>query len=286
MTANPNDNTYFIDTESGAEMARLIEQDHILTRAMGGLLPPEIDLSQMDAVLDLACGPGGWAQEIAFAHRDIEVTGVDISQKMIGYARSLTQAQGVENLSFQVMDVKQPLQFPDDAFDLVNARLMVGFMSPEDWPRLIAECMRITKPGGILRMTECDESAITSGLAFETMNRLFMQSLYLAGRSLSPDGHNFGITPLLPRFLRQAGYQHIREQAHVLNFSQGAPAYSSNYENVRIGWLLVQPFVVKAGVTTDQEWEMLYNRAIIEMLDEDFCALWYFLSVWGEKPAS
>ncbi len=283
MTANQNDNTYIIDAESGAEMARLIEQDRFITRAMGGLLPPDLDLTRVEAILDLACGPGGWAQEIAFAHPEIEVTGVDISQKMIGYAQSLTRAQGLENLSFQVMDVKQPLQFPDNSFDFVNARFLIGFMAPQDWPRLIAECMRVTRPGGMLRFTECDEPSSTTSLAVGTINRLFAKAFHLAGKSLSPDGHNWGITPVLPRFFREAGYQHIREQAHVLNFSQGTAGYSSQYENFKIGWLLIQPFVVNAGVTTDQEWEALYNRAVMEMLADDFCGLTYFLSVWGEK---
>jgi ubiquinone/menaquinone biosynthesis C-methylase UbiE len=286
MTANQNGNGYFIDTESGAEMARLIEQDRIMTRAMGGLLPPDLDLSRVDAILDLACGPGGWAQEVAFAHPEIEVTGVDASRKMIGYAQSLTRAQGLENLHFRVMDVTGPLEFPDHAFDFVNARFLGGFMSPQDWPRLIAECLRITRPGGMLRFTEGDELVTTTSPALSTINRLLMRTVYLAGRSLSSDGHNWGITPVLPRFFRKAGYQNIREQAHVLDFSQGAPAYNSQCENLRIALLLAQPFLVKVGATTDEEWQTLYNQAIMEMLDEDFCALGYFLSVWGEKPAS
>ncbi len=286
MTTNSNDTTYFIDAESGAEMARLIEQDRFVTRAMGGLLPPEIDLSRVDAILDLACGPGGWAQEIAFAHPEIEVTGVDSSHKMISYAQSLTRAQGLENLSFQVMDVKQPLPFPDNSFDLVNARFITGFMAPQDWPRVVGECWRVTRPGGLLRMTESDSVGSTTSPAFATTSRLFAQALHQAGRSLSPDGRDAGITPLLPHFFRKAGYQNIRKQAHVLDFSQGAPAYTSQYENVKVALLLVQPFLVKAGVTTDKEWGELCNRVMMEMLAEDFCALWYFLSVWGEKPGS
>jgi len=31
-----NENTYLLDTESPAEMARLINQDHLLTQGMGG----------------------------------------------------------------------------------------------------------------------------------------------------------------------------------------------------------------------------------------------------------
>ncbi len=61
-----DDNTYVIDAESGAEMSRLIEQERILTRAMGGSFPDDFQPAPGKAVLDLACGPGGWAQEVAF----------------------------------------------------------------------------------------------------------------------------------------------------------------------------------------------------------------------------
>ncbi len=47
---------------------------------------------------------------------------------------------------------------------------------------------------------------------------------------------------------------------------------------------LIQPFFVKAGVTTQQEAESLYQQALEEMMAPDYCALLYFLSAWGEKP--
>jgi hypothetical protein len=39
------------------------------------------------------------------------------------------------------------------------------------------------------------------------------------------------------------------------------------------------------GVTTQEEVDQLYHEAEIEMLADDFCALWYLLTVWGEKPS-
>lgn len=63
--ATPNDstqdkNTYFIDTESSAEMARLLNQDRIITKAMGGLLAEQSEetVDRIRRVLDVGCGPG------------------------------------------------------------------------------------------------------------------------------------------------------------------------------------------------------------------------------------
>src|SRR6266436_6885658 len=118
--SNPNrrENIYFNDPESGAEMARLMDQDRLITRGMGGLFPERSDLSGIQRILDVACGPGGWAQEVAFAYPEIEVVGFDISRAMIDYANAFARVQGLHNLSFQVMDILQPLTFPDSSFDL------------------------------------------------------------------------------------------------------------------------------------------------------------------------
>ena len=49
-------NTYVIDAESAAEMARLMRQDQLITAGMGGIFPEQIDLSGVQRVLDLAFG--------------------------------------------------------------------------------------------------------------------------------------------------------------------------------------------------------------------------------------
>jgi len=41
-----NESTYVIDSESGAEMARLMYQDRLLTKGMGGLFPERADLAK------------------------------------------------------------------------------------------------------------------------------------------------------------------------------------------------------------------------------------------------
>ena len=53
-------NTYILDPESPPEMARLIDLDRVVTKAMGGPLAGIPDLPSEAKVLDVACGPGGW----------------------------------------------------------------------------------------------------------------------------------------------------------------------------------------------------------------------------------
>ena len=273
------ENTYIFNAESAAEMTRLMMQDRVITKEMRGLLPDTIDPATIHKVLDLACGPGGWALDVASAYKHMEVTGIDLSEKMVNYANS----RKWPNTTFRTMDIRQPLDFADNTFDFVNARLLLTFMPKEAWPQLLAECMRITRPGGFVRLTE-SEAAISNSPAFEKIQVMTAHSLYLTGRTFSPIGSQIGITPMLGSFLRNAGYQNIQHTAFAIDFSADGDAYGAMYQTFQIGFLLSQPFLLKMNPISETELVELCNSAIQEMQAADFRAVWYCLSVWGNKP--
>src|SRR5580700_2749935 len=78
METPEEEKKYVIDTESAAEMARLVNQSRILTEGMGGFFPGQFDTTNIHDVLDIACGPGGWANDVAQSFPHMRVTGVDI----------------------------------------------------------------------------------------------------------------------------------------------------------------------------------------------------------------
>ena len=277
------DGTYFIEAENAAEMARLINQDRILTRCMGGLFPPQLDLSNVHDVLDIACGPGGWALDVARSHPDKRVTAIDISQIMTAFARYQAREQELYNAHFVVMDALKPLDFPDNSFDFVNARLISGFMRRNLWPTFVQECARVTRPGGITRLTDYEANVSTS-FAVDRLSEMVTKAMHKAGQSFSPSGWQVSLTPMLGKFLRDAGYQHRQRMAHVLDSSAGTEEQLSQYQNGMAFFKLIQPFLVKTGQTTPEEAEALYQRALEEMMAPDYCSLYYFLSAWGEKP--
>jgi ubiquinone/menaquinone biosynthesis C-methylase UbiE len=279
------ENTYVIDTESLSEMARLTQQDRSFTHAMHGVFPHQLDLARIHDVLDIACGPGGWALDVAYEHPNMHVVGIDVSRIMIEYARSRAEAQNLLNAEFKVMDVLQPLELADHSFDFVNARTIVGFMLPSAWPELLKEARRVARPGGTIRLTEL-ELSITNSPANEKINSLLGQVGVIAKRSFSPDGRNIGITPMLSRFLRDAGCQNIQLQAHAIDFSSAAEAQEEFFQNLRVGLQLLQPFLLKLQLVTKEEIEALYQQALIEVQSADFCGVVYLLSVWGETPLS
>ncbi|MBE3560273.1 MAG: methyltransferase domain-containing protein [Ktedonobacteraceae bacterium] len=286
-TIPPDENSYFLDQESNIEMARLIDLDLMLTQHMGGLFPAGIPLSDIHDILDVACGPGGWALEVAFAHPDMRVVGTDISARMLAYARARATVQGLKNASFRFMDATGPMEFPDASFDYVNARGLFGLMWKSAWKTLVSESFRVTRPGGFIRLSEPDSiSGVTNSPAVEQLNQLMVKAFCRQGRSfLEYEGaSHIGLTPMLRDFLEQAGYREIRQQAHLLDYSFDKEGYVSYTRNLQIGVKLLQPFLLKAGVASQDELDRLYQQMLFDLAQENFHGILYFINVIGRKP--
>jgi len=175
------------------------------------------------------------------------------------------------------------LPFADETFDYINARFLVGLMYPSDWVPLLKECWRVTRPGGHICLTEFDVHDVTNSPAFERMQAVVGKALARTGRALVPGIEEARITPMLGAFLREAGWRQTGLQAHVLDYSADTDLHVSNYCNLMAAYKLAQPFHIKTGVITADEWEHLYTQMQIEMMAPTFRGLWYYLSVFGHK---
>jgi len=286
----PNDlpqeeNSYVMDAESATEMARLMDQGSFMTRGMGGLFPERAgDLATIYDIVDIGCGPGGWVHDVAYTYPDIDVTGIDISKRMIEYARAHARVQHLDNAHFHVMDALKEFDLPDNSFDLVNARFVVGFLPKTAWPSFLKECLRILRPGGIIRLTEADTSSSTS-LAADQLTLWMPMLLKRAGFTFSPDGRSFVVMPVMRRMLHEAGFEHIQKMAHAIEFAPGVEGYSMGVDNIKVTFQSVMPTLVKMGITTPEEFERVYNTALLDIRADDFGALSFYLTMWGHKPA-
>ena len=71
-----------------------------------------------DRVLDVGCGTGGPTRDIAHVATDGEVTGIDLSTRMLELARELSADEGLDNVTFVRGDA-QVFPFEPEAFDVV-----------------------------------------------------------------------------------------------------------------------------------------------------------------------
>jgi len=273
-----------IDPEEPTETARQMLQNRLLHRYMGGPLPEQTLAQPVQHILDLTCGPGGWVLDIAFAYPQATVIGVDSSRINIRYARAQARAQRRSNAYFQEMDILHPLDFPDNYFDLVNARFLNTFLPTEEWANLLHTCLRITRPEGIIRLVECDYG-VSSSLACEKLSEYYVHALQNAGLRSTPVGRPLTIGQTLPLedLLYESGCRGVQQRTYTLDFSAEAEANIGMVDNALIFLRQIKPFVLKMGGVKPQEFERLYQEACLEMRSHTFCGQWLLEMAWGKK---
>lgn len=283
----PNGSTYIIDAANRLEYVRQADADELFSAETGGLFPEQADLHLpgVKRILDVACGTGDWALNVAFDYPRIAIVGIDVDQDMVEYARTRAHVQRLDDMaSFRVMDIRQPLDFPDHTFDLVNARFLVSVLDPASWASLVAECVRITVPGGIIRLTEV-ECWLSTSAPLQRLFALLAQALHETGRSSSPDGRTSGIAPLLPQLLRAADLADVLLHPFVLDGSAGTPRHVGWCNNLHTAFSLLKPFLVEtARLIAADEYDCLLNEAELAMYGSAFCALAFGLTAWGTTP--
>jgi ubiquinone/menaquinone biosynthesis C-methylase UbiE len=287
MTANPplrdQPNTYFVQDRSNLdELTRLDIQGQMLTAGMGGVLAEQTDPTIFGRVLDVGCATGGWLIETAKTYPTISrLIGVDISKSMIDHARAQAKAQQVDDrVEFAVMDALLILEFPNGYFDLVNQRMCGSFLRTWEWPKLLGEYRRVTRRGGVIRITEVDKNPESGSAALTRLCRLFAQAYYQAGHRFSPD---YGVASELERLLRQHGFKNIQTRPHILEHRAGTAEGQLFYEDMSRMFRTTVPFMRK-WMKLPEDYDAIYQQALTDMQQPDFVAHWAFLTAWGEAP--
>jgi ubiquinone/menaquinone biosynthesis C-methylase UbiE len=93
-------------------------------------------------LLEVGCGTGHWSK--FFSTKGYEITGIDISERMIAIAKD----KNIAHSSFNVMD-GHSMSFANNSFDIAVAITTLEFAAdPEAMIAEMARCVR--KPGGKL----------------------------------------------------------------------------------------------------------------------------------------
>lgn len=110
--------------------------DSIVSDVLGRDLPRDI------ALIDLGCGTGELLRKLA-GHQFTQLTGLDLSKKMLGIA-----SEKSPDASFVHADL-QSIPFPDHSFSAVVSNAAIQWCDPDAAAKEIA---RILKPGGLLSL--------------------------------------------------------------------------------------------------------------------------------------
>ncbi|HLI05723.1 MAG TPA: class I SAM-dependent methyltransferase [Ktedonobacteraceae bacterium] len=277
--------TYIVQGPGEDELRRLAAQDRMITTSMGGVLPEQPDPARFQRVLDVGCGTGGWLIEAAKAYPNMrQLVGVDRSGRLLDYAQAQAEAQSVqERVEFHLMDALRMLEFPTGYFDLVNLRFGTSFLRRWDWPKLLQEFQRVSRSGGIVRVTEPEMRSESNSPAHMRLQLLNVQAAHQAGLAFAPDGR--GALSEVPLLLRQHGLEQVQTRTYTLEFRAGTPEGELFIEDSTRVFRTALPFLRKWTRLPD-DYEAIYQQMLTEMHHPDFAATWKMVTAWGSVAAT
>ncbi|ESK87202.1 hypothetical protein Moror_5849 [Moniliophthora roreri MCA 2997] len=173
--------SYVVLNRGHAEVERLNQQYRFYKQFHQRklIIDPTISIPPNGAVLDAATGTGAWILEVA------QELPSSVSLRAVDVAPSLWPSSGVPpNVHHLVSSVTSLPEEWTNNFDLVNQSLLSGALKAVDWPVVISELYRVTKPGGHVQLCEITrappypnapseaEAESASGMVWKFMMRL------------------------------------------------------------------------------------------------------------------
>jgi|GEM_PF-482285 len=143
------------------EINRLDFQHFLLHQALGGNYAAPI--KQPASILDVGCGTGRWAIEMARTFPRANVIGLDI------VAPATPSEKLPDNYLFMNGNILDGLPFTPASFDFVHMRLLFLAIPADCWLFAVRELVRITRPGGWIELVEGDLPK-NGGPPLETLN--------------------------------------------------------------------------------------------------------------------
>ena len=185
-----------------------------------------MNVDEMHSVLDLGCGTGFAAREIAKrVNFKGSIVGIDISAQLIEHATKLADEEGISGrVEFRVGDSRS-LNLEKNSFDAVIAHTLISHLPDPDM--LIDEMTRLAKPGGLVVIYDGDYASVTfsnpDAEQGKAIDDLIISSIVTQPRILRQ----------LPLYLKKAGLDVLKVFTYVVSDIGKADFWAPSVESMR-----------------------------------------------------
>ena len=261
------ENVRYLLPRHPGEIDRLDIQHYALRETMGANFLAPVERPQL--VLDVGCGTGQWGFEASLQFPEALVIGLDL-------------VAGKPNRPSRYHQVKanllQGLPFVRDKFDFVHERLIVTGVPVASWPPVVAEFVRVTRPGGWVELVEPPLALEQAGPATERL--LALTTGISAALGLDTTRVVFDS---LDDYLRQASLVSVvRRQLSMPIGRWGGQIGSLLVTDLRSGFTRVCEVLQARSKLSAEEAVDLIQRAQEEW--EQGRMSWTFAIAFGRKP--
>ncbi len=269
-SSSPPSGYYPIDSTHAAELERLNAQDQAWAKHMSVLLD-RIGVAEGWRCIDLGCGPRGATHDLSERVGETgKVIGLEFNPNFVSAARS--------NAPFNVEILEGDAYstgLPDASFDLVHMRFLASTSGEPD--RLIAEAIRLIKPGGWFAMQEADATTLACYPPHPAWKRLRdgMVSLFPEAQGDDPAAHRHY------RMLRANGLENVGYQPSIIGVRADDPWRDYLPSTVNSA----RNAIIGTGVMSEDELDNLIAECRSHLADPDTVFVSPMLvQVWGRKP--
>jgi len=125
---------------------------------------------------------GIWPSDMATLFPDAHILGVDVALSSLPHPLPTS-------CLFSQANILQSLPFPDRQFDFTHQRLLVAAISTAQWPAVVHELVRVTRPGGWIELLEIGDTIQHAGPATTRLDDPDQQDPGLPDGDSAPPGH-------------------------------------------------------------------------------------------------
>ena len=264
----PRSGNYPIERRQG-EIERLRLQAAALA-ADAAIMLDRIEVGAGWRCLDLGCGPGGitdlLTERVGATGR---VVGLDADPVFLEHARRrIHRAEFVEGDAYAS-------GLPGGSFDLVHMRFIAGTAGGPE--RLLAEAMRLARPGGIVALQEPDIATLNCHPPHPAWDRL-RSALDAAFTAVGADVR---VGQRLFALARHAGLEDVQYRPVLIGVRAVDPMVDylpSTAESLRAA-------VIARGLMREPEFDRALAECRAHLADPDTVFTMYTVAqVWGRKP--
>ena len=161
----------------------------------------QLQLNGNETILDFGSGTGTLAIMIKEQFPSADITGVDVDEKIIGFAEKKINAKGLKILLHRYDSGNLPF-FGNKQFDKVVSSLVFHHISTSNKRKIFSQLYRILKPGGELHIADFGRPKnIYTKLGFSILRKFDG----LENTKVNAEG-------LLPEFIKGGGFNNV----HIL----------------------------------------------------------------------